>query len=86
MVKQIVENKNECGFVVSFPGLPRYIICDETVETVVVNALDAENAWLGVALEDGIPIHEANDLEDYSGQFKRKPDYGWRSSSNYLIY
>jgi len=63
---EIVEDKDEGGFVVSFPELPGCITCGETVESAVANALDAKNAWL----EDGIEIHEPDSLEDYSGQFK----------------
>ena len=66
----IVEDKDEGGFVVSFPELPGCITCGETVESAVANALDAKNAWLEAAMEDGIEIHEPDSLEDYSGQFK----------------
>ncbi len=67
---EIVEDKDEGGFVVSFPELPGCITCGETVESVVANALDAKKAWLEAAVEDGIEIHEPDSLEDYSGQFK----------------
>ena len=67
---EIVEDKDEGGFVVSFPELPGCITCGETVESAVANALDAKNAWLEAAMEDGIEIHEPDSLEDYSGQFK----------------
>ena len=67
---EIVEDKDEGGFVVSFPELPGCITCGETVESAVANALDAKKAWLEAALEDGIEIHEPDSLEDYSGQFK----------------
>lgn len=67
---EIVEDKDEGGFVVSFPELPGCITCGETVESAVANALDAKKAWLEVAMEDGIEIHEPDSLEDYSGQFK----------------
>lgn len=63
---EIVEDRDEGGFVVSFPDLPGCITCGETVE----NAKDAKRAWLEAALEDGIPIREPDDLENYSGQFK----------------
>lgn len=55
---------------VSYPDLPGCITCDETVESAVANALDAKKAWIEVALEHGVEIHEPNRLEDYSGQFK----------------
>ena len=67
---EIVEDKDEGGFVVSFPELPGCITCGETVESAVANALDAKKAWLEAAVEDGIEIHEPDSLEDYSGQFK----------------
>ena len=36
----------------------------------VANAADAKRAWLQAALEDGLPVREPDDLENYSGQFK----------------
>ncbi len=67
---EIVEDRNEGGFVVSYPDLPGCITCGETVESAVANAQDAKRTWLEAALEDGIPIQEPDDLESYSGQFK----------------
>lgn len=40
---EIVEDKDEGGFVVSYPDLPGCIICGETRESAVVNALDAKS-------------------------------------------
>ncbi len=67
---EIVEDKDEGGYVVSFPELPGCITCGETIERAVVNAADAKRAWLEAALEDGLMIQEPDSLEDYSGQFK----------------
>ena len=67
---EIVEDKDEGGFVVSYPDLPGCITCGETIERAIANALDAKKAWLEAALEEGIEIHKPNSLEDYSGQFK----------------
>ncbi len=67
---EIVEDKEEGGFVVSYPELPGCITCGETIEAAVANALDAKKTWLEAALEDGVKIYEPNSLEDYSGQFK----------------
>ena len=53
---EIVEDKEEGGFVVSYPDLPGCITCGETVESAVTNALDAKMAWIEAALEDGIQI------------------------------
>lgn len=49
---EIVEDKDEGGFVVSFPDLPGCITCGETVESAVANAMDAKKEWLAVALEE----------------------------------
>ena len=49
---KIVEDKDEGGFVVSFPDLPGCISCGETVESAVANAMDAKKEWLAVALEE----------------------------------
>ena len=63
---EIVEDKDEGGFVVSYPDLPGCITCGETVESAVTNAIDAKKTWLEAALEDGVEIHEPDSLEDYS--------------------
>ena len=81
---EIVEDKDEGGFVVSFPELPGCITCGETVESAVANALDAKKAWLEAAMEDGIEIHEPDSLEDYSGQFKSKRE--GISMNQYCVY
>ena len=65
-----MEDKDEGGFVVSYPELPGCITCGETIERAVENAADAKKAWLEAALEEGIEIHEPGSLEEYSGQFK----------------
>ena len=49
---EIVEDKDEGGFIVSFPDLPGCISCGETVESAVANAMDAKKEWLAVALEE----------------------------------
>ena len=67
---EIVEDKDEGGYVVSYPDLPGCITCGETIETAIANANDAKKAWIEAALESGIEIQEPNNLEKYSGQFK----------------
>ena len=34
------------------------------------HAADAKRAWLQAALEDGLPVREPDNLENYSGQFE----------------
>lgn len=67
---EIVEDKDEGGFIVTYPDLPGCISCGETIESAVVNAVDAKKAWLEAAIEEGIEINEPDSLDDYSGQFK----------------
>lgn len=67
---EIVEDKDEGGFVVSYPDLPGCITCGETIESALKNAEDAKKAWIEAALEEGIEICEPDSLEYYSGQFK----------------
>ncbi len=54
---EVVEDKEEGGFVVSYPDLPGCISC-ETIESAMQNALDAKKAWIEAALEEGIAIQE----------------------------
>lgn len=67
---EIVEDKEEGGFVVSYPDLPGCITCGETIESAVTNAQKAKEEWMIAAFEEEIEIHEPDSLEDYSGQFK----------------
>ncbi len=67
---EIIEDKDEGGFVVFFPELPGCMTCGDTIETAIANAADAKKAWLEAAIEDGIEIQEPDTLEEYSGQFK----------------
>ena len=60
---EIVEDREEGGFVVSFPELPGCITCGETLETAVANAQDAKKAWLEAAIADGVTIQEPDSLE-----------------------
>ena len=51
---KIVADKDEGGFVVSFPELPGCISCGETLESAISNAIDAKKAWLEAAAEEGM--------------------------------
>ena len=67
---EIVKDRDEGGFVASYPDLPGCITCGETEEEALKNALDAKKAGLEAALEENIEIPEPDSLEAYSGQFK----------------
>lgn len=64
---EIVEDKHEGGFVVSFPDLPGCLTCGETIESAIANAMEAKNAWLEAAIEDGIGIYEPDSVEVFEG-------------------
>ena len=66
---EIVEDKAEGGYVISFPELPGCITSGETIEAVIQNAADAKRAWLEATIEDGMEVPVPGKLEDYSGQF-----------------
>ena len=70
---EIVEDREEGGYVVSYPDLPGCLTCGETIESAVENARDAKRVWLEAALEEGVSIPKPDSLEDYSGQFKLPP-------------
>ena len=53
---EIVEDREEGGFVVSFPELPGCITCGETLETAVANAQDAKKAWLEACCPQKLPF------------------------------
>lgn len=53
---EIVEDKDEGGYVVSFPELPGCITIGDTIDDAVINALDAKKTWLQAAMEDNVAI------------------------------
>ena len=56
---EIVEDRNEGGFVVSYPDLPGCITCGETVESAVANALDAKRE--GISMNQYVYLLSKND-------------------------
>ena len=42
---EIVEDREEGGYVVSYPDLPGCLTCGETIESAVENARDAKRVW-----------------------------------------
>ena len=49
---EIIEDKEEGGFVAFYPDLLGCITCGETVEIAVANALDAKKAWIEAMMEE----------------------------------
>lgn len=50
---EIVEDKEEGGFVVFYPDLPGCITCGETIESAVENAQDAKRRGLKLRWKRG---------------------------------
>lgn len=67
---ELTPDMDEGGFVVSFPDLPGCLSVGDTVEEAYKNAVEAKQAWLEAAIEEGVTISEPDNIEDYSGQFK----------------
>ncbi len=56
---EILEDRDEGGYVVSFPELPGCMTCGATMESAPANASDAKKTWLEAAIEEGTEIREA---------------------------
>lgn len=67
---EVVEDKEEGGFVLHCPELPGCMTCADTIEQGFELLEDAKRSWFAACLEDGVLIPEPAKLEDYSGQFK----------------
>lgn len=67
---EIIEDRDEGGYVASYPDLKGCITCASTIESAASLLIDAKRAWFEAAIEDGydIPIPQTDEL--YSGQFK----------------
>lgn len=67
---EIVEDKEEGGFVVSYPELPGCISSGETIEKAIANINEAKREWLCAAVENGVKIPMPDKLNKYSGQLR----------------
>lgn len=61
---EIIPDPYEGGYVASYPELPGCLTIGETIESVIVNAIDAKKEWIGAALEDGYAIPEPAERPD----------------------
>ena len=51
---ELIPDRDEGGFMVSFPEFPGCLSSGETYEEALRNAEDAKRAWLAAALEDTV--------------------------------
>lgn len=61
---EITPDKDEGGYVASYPDLKGCITCGQTIESATAALVDAKRAWLEAALENGyeIPVPNNSDL------------------------
>lgn len=57
------------GFVAEVLELPGCLAQGDTIEDAAARVREAMEAWLTVAIEDGIEIPEPRHADDYSGRF-----------------
>ena len=67
---EIVEDKEEGGYVLSCPELKGCITCAETIEKGLQMIEDAKKSWFIACIENNIVIPEPRDINDYSGHLK----------------
>lgn len=67
---EIVKDELEDGYAAQYPELKGCATCAEDIPTLLEMLEDAKREWLRAALEDGYPIPEPSNDEQYSGQFK----------------
>ena len=67
---EIVEDKDEGVYVLSYPDLPRCMTCSDSLDDLLELAKDAKETWILGMLEDEKEIPLPSYLQSYSGQFK----------------
>ena len=67
---ELLPDTEEGGYAAKYPDLPGCITAGDTMMEALENAEDAKRAWIEAQLEDGTPIPEPVNAEQYSGQFK----------------
>ncbi len=66
---EIIEDKNEGGYIASYPDLPGCITYADNFNDILNNLIDAKKVWLEAAIKDNYEIAEPS-TENFSGQFK----------------
>lgn len=67
---EIIEDKDEGGYVLLYPELKGCVTCADTIEQGVMYLQDAKKEWIYACLEDGIPIPEPHDINEFSGNLR----------------
>lgn len=67
---EIIEDKEEGGFVLSYPELPGCITCADSIQEGLKLLEDAKKSWMEAYIESNIEIPEPDNINSYSGNFK----------------
>ena len=70
---EIIPDTEEGGYAARYPELPGCITCAQSIDELMINAVDAKRTWLMAAFEDEIYIPEPisnSDIEDVPTQYK----------------
>ena len=62
---EIVREEEGSGYVLHCPELTGCITCADTVQQGVEMIEDAKKCWFTACIEDGIPIPEPGDINEY---------------------
>ena len=67
---EVMKDIDEGGYTLSCPELKGCFTCADTLQQGFEMIEDAKKSWFMACIEDGMPIPEPSNLENYSGQFK----------------
>lgn len=66
---EIIPDKEEGGYAVSYPELKGCVSEGNTIEEAVANAADAKKEWFLSMIEENLPIPEPDTEKTFSGTF-----------------
>ena len=67
---EVLPDEGEGGYAFRIPELPGCLTASDTLEEGFRLLEDAKRCWISSCLEQGTPVPEPSNLDDYSGQFK----------------
>jgi predicted RNase H-like HicB family nuclease len=67
---EILKNEEGEGYVLQCPELKGCVTFADTIQNGLEMIEDAKACWITACLDDGIPVPEPSNNNEYSGQFK----------------
>ncbi len=55
---EIIPDAEEGGYTAWYPELPGCLTCSETLDGIILNAMEVKKVWLEAAIEEGMNIPE----------------------------